>query len=337
MKILVTGSAGFIGAATTMKLLEYGHTVVGIDNHSNYYDRELKEARVKRFITNPNYFHERIDLIDYEALSNVFEHHRFDKVVNLAAQAGVRYSLENPALYLKANIIGFGNILEICKKYSVKHLVYASSSSVYGNNKKIPFSITDNTDHPLSVYAATKKTNELMAYTYSHLYGLATSGLRFFTVYGPWCRPDMALYKFAKAIVNQRPIQIYNNGLHKRDFTYVDDIVDGVLRSLEDRPNNNYASQLIEQQESISPSSTPYEIYNLGNGNPVDLMIYILELENALGIQAIKEYLPTQLGDVENTCADIHAAVSCLGYSPKTSLRDGVSNFVKWFLEYEKI
>jgi UDP-glucuronate 4-epimerase len=336
MKILVTGAAGFIGAATTLRLLNQGDIVVGIDNHNNYYDQSLKEARLNGFIEHPNYLHERIDIGDTNTLFGLFESHSFDKVIHLAAQAGVRYSIENPATYLQANIIGFGNVLEACHRYSIKHLVYASSSSIYGGNKKIPFSILDSADQPLSIYAATKKTNELMAHAYSHLYNLPTTGLRFFTVYGPWCRPDMALYKFAQAIVRNKPIQIYNNGLHKRDFTYIDDIVDGVIRSLDTLPRT-ILNGCLPNSNANSPSSfVPWKIYNLGNGKAIDLMTYIAELEIAMGMVAKKEFLPAQPGDIENTFADIKDTIFHLGYSPKTALGDGIRSFSKWFLSYEK-
>jgi UDP-glucuronate 4-epimerase len=336
MKILVTGAAGFIGAATTLRLLNRGDIVVGIDNHNNYYDKNLKEARLKGFIDHPNYLHERIDIGDTNSLFGLFESHSFDKVIHLAAQAGVRYSIQNPAIYLQANIIGFGDILEACRRYSIKHLVYASSSSIYGSNKKIPFSTHDSADHPLSIYAATKKTNELMAHAYSHLYNLPTTGLRFFTVYGPWCRPDMALYKFAQAIVRNKPIQIYNNGLHKRDFTYIDDIVDGVIRSLDTLPCADLNDCLPNSNINSPTSFVPWKIYNLGNGRAIDLMTYIAELEIAMGMIAQKEFLPAQPGDVENTFADIGDTIFNLGYSPKTSLGDGIRSFSKWFLNYEK-
>ena len=292
MKVLVTGSAGFIGSALSIRLLERGDDVVGLDNHNNYYDPDLKEARLSRHLDNPKYEHIRADIEDKELITEIFESYKFDGVINLAAQAGVRYSIENPHAYLNSNILGFGNILEGCRNSSISHLVYASSSSVYGSNTEMPFSIHHNVDHPLSLYAASKKANELMAHTYSHLYKLPTTGLRFFTVYGPWGRPDMALFKFTDAILSGKKIQVFNYGKHRRDFTYIDDIVEGVVRVL-DKPaksNPNWSGEAPDPGSSLSP----WRIYNIGNNSPVELMDYIEAIESTLGMKADKELLPLQ-------------------------------------------
>lgn len=334
MKVLVTGSAGFIGSSLTMKLLERGDKVIGVDNHNNYYDPALKEARLSRFINNPDYIHTRMDLANRAGISALFEEHKPQAVVNLAAQAGVRYSLENPLSYIDSNLLGFGHILEGCRHNEVGHLVYASSSSVYGANTRMPFSVHHNVDHPLSLYAATKKANELMAHSYSHLYGLHTTGLRFFTVYGPWDRPDMALQKFAQAIMKGETIKVFNYGNHRRDFTYIDDIVEGVIRIL-DRPalpNPDWSS---EDPDSAT-SSAPWRLYNIGNSNPVNLMEYIFALEEALGKEVKKEFLPIQPGDVPDTYADVTDLVDEFGYKPSTHVKEGIENFAKWFLEYYK-
>ena len=312
MKILVTGSSGFIGAALTMRLLERGDVVIGLDNHNNYYDPALKEARVSRFINHSNYTHLRLDLADREGVRQAFETHQPKKVVNLAAQAGVRYSLENPLAYIDSNILGFAHVLEGCRAQKVEHLVYASTSSVYGANTELPFSVHQNVDHPLSLYAATKKSNELMAHSYSHLYGLPTTGLRFFTVYGPWGRPDMALFKFTQAIIKDESIKIFNHGKHRRDFTYIDDIVEGVIRVLDHR------------------------IYNIGNSQPIELMEYVAALENALGKVAQKEWLPIQPGDVPDTHADVSELIEQFDYFPATTVQEGVSKFVTWYKDYNK-
>lgn len=334
MSILVTGSAGFIGSALTLRLLERGDTVVGIDNHNDYYDPSLKEARLARHADHHNYKHLRINIEDGDAVSNLFKDYQFDGVVNLAAQAGVRYSIENPSAYINTNLVGFGHILEGCRHQNVRHLVYASSSSVYGANKKTPFSVHDNVDHPLSLYAASKKANELMAHTYSHLYNLPTTGLRFFTVYGPWGRPDMALFKFTKAILDGEKISVFNYGNHRRDFTYVDDIVEGVLRVLDQPAQKN----LSWRGDSPDPgtSSAPWRLYNIGNNSPVELMDYIAAIEKALGIEAQKELLPLQPGDVPDTFADVNDLVKDFDYKPSMSVEKGIKNFIDWYLEYKK-
>ena len=331
---LITGSAGFIGSALTLRLLESGHTVVGIDNHNDYYDPDIKEARLARHANHPNYTHLRIDLVDRQAINAAFATHRPQRVVNLAAQAGVRYSIENPMAYTDSNIVGLATILESCRHNDVKHLVYASSSSVYGANTAIPFSIHQNVDHPLSLYAASKKTNELMAHTYSHLYGLPTTGLRFFTVYGPWGRPDMALFKFTKAILEGKPIQVFNYGKHRRDFTYVDDIVEGVIRTL-DRPapiNPQWDSNFPDPGTSLAP----WRVYNIGNSNPMELMDYIGAIEKVLGKIAIKELLPLQPGDVPDTYANVDDLVEQFHYKPTTTVLNGIQQFVDWYRKYFK-
>ena len=333
MKILVTGAAGFIGSALTIRLLERGDEVVGIDNHNDYYDPSLKEARLERHINHKNYSHVRGDLADRSLIEDLFKRHKPNRVVNLAAQAGVRYSLENPLAYIDSNLVGFAHILEGCRHNDVKHLVYASSSSVYGSNTKMPFSVHDNVNHPVSLYAATKKANELMAHSYSHLYNLPTTGLRFFTVYGPWDRPDMALQKFAKAIVNGKPIQLFNYGNHRRDFTYIDDIVEGVIRVL-DRPAESNLDWSGDTPDS-GTSHAPWRIYNIGNNNPIELKNYIAALENALGKEAEKELLPLQAGDVEGTFADVDDLVQDFAYKPATTLDKGMKNFVEWYNSYE--
>ena len=332
MKVLVTGSAGFIGSALTLRLLERGDKVIGLDNHNDYYDPLIKEARLIRFCNHPNYTHLRIDLADRQAIEDCFSTYKPKLVVNLAAQAGVRYSIDNPHAYINSNIVGFSHILEGCRHYDVKHLVYASSSSVYGANTTMPFSIHQNVDHPLSLYAASKKSNELMAHTYSHLYGLSTSGLRFFTVYGPWGRPDMALFKFTSAIIAGEPIQVYNYGKHRRDFTYIDDIVEGLLRIL-DRPAYSNP-QWSGAQPDPGTSSAPWRVYNIGNNSPVELMDYIAAIEKALGKMAKVEYLPLQDGDVPNTYADIDDLVDQFNYKPNTTVEAGVARFVAWYRDY---
>ena len=332
MKVLVTGSAGFIGSALSIRLLDRGDEVIGIDNHNDYYDPTLKEARLARHEGHSNYTHIRMDLTDRKGMAKLFEDHQFDGVVNLAAQAGVRYSIENPLAYINTNMVGFGHILEGCRYNKVKHLVYASSSSVYGSNTKMPFSIHDNVDHPLSLYAASKKANELMAHTYSHLYDLPTTGLRFFTVYGPWGRPDMALFKFTKAILAGEKIQVFNYGKHRRDFTYVDDIVEGVIRVLDKpaQPNPNWNGS----DPDSGTSTAPWRVYNIGNNSPVELMDYIKAIEEALGIKAEKELLPLQPGDVPDTFADVDDLVKEFGYKPSMSVGQGVKNFVEWYRDY---
>jgi UDP-glucuronate 4-epimerase len=334
MKILVTGSAGFIGSTLVMRLLERGDTVIGIDNHNNYYDPAIKEARLARYANHPNYTHLRIDLGDRKAIEACFVNHKPQRVVNLAAQAGVRYSIENPLAYIESNIVGFAHILEGCRHNDVKHLVYASSSSVYGANTAMPFSVHQNVDHPLSLYAASKKSNELMAHTYSHLYGLPTTGLRFFTVYGPWGRPDMALFKFTKAILAGEHIQVFNYGKHRRDFTYIDDIVEGIIRIL-DRPapgNPDWNSD----RPDPGTSKAPWRVYNIGSNAPVELMDYIGALEKALGKKAEMELLPLQAGDVPDTFANVEDLVEQFHYKPSTSVEDGIARFVAWYRDYFK-
>ena len=334
MKILVTGSAGFIGSALSLCLLERGHEVIGVDNHNDYYDPELKKARLDRHADHPGYTHIRINIEDREGIANLFEEYQFDSVVNLAAQAGVRYSIENPLAYIDTNLVGFANILEGCRHNKVRHLVYASSSSVYGLNTKQPFSTHESVNHPVSLYAATKKANELMAHAYSHLYNLPTTGLRFFTVYGPYDRPDMALQRFARAIMNDEPISVFNYGKHRRDFTYIDDIVEGIIRVL-DRPascNPDWNSS----NPDPATSSAPYRVYNIGNNNPVELMDYIEALEMSLGKIAEKKLLPLQPGDVPDTYADVDDLVEYFDYKPSMSVKQGVENFASWYKEYFK-
>jgi len=332
MRILVTGAAGFIGSALSQRLLDRGDEVIGIDNHNDYYDPQLKDDRLSFFKDHLNYTHHKTDLADRDKVADIFKKFQPQRVVNLAAQAGVRYSIENPLSYIDSNLVGFGHILEGCRHNDVEHLVYASSSSVYGANTKMPFSVNDNVDHPLSLYAATKKANELMAHTYSHLYNIPTTGLRFFTVYGPWDRPDMALQKFAHAIMNKETIKVFNYGNHRRDFTYIDDIVEGVIRVL-DQPA---VSNPIWASENPDPSSSlaPWKVYNIGNNNPVNLMDYISELEISLGREADKEFLPIQPGDVPDTYADVTNLITDFDYRPATSIEMGVANFANWFKSY---
>jgi UDP-glucuronate 4-epimerase len=335
MKVLVTGSAGFIGSALSLKLLERGDEVIGIDSLNDYYDVELKKARLARTTSHPGFTDLRIQLEDRAAVADAFATHKPHRVVNLAAQAGVRYSLENPMAYIDTNLVGFGNILEGCRHNDVEHLVYASSSSVYGANTNMPFSVHHNVDHPLSLYAASKKANELMAHTYSHLYNLPTTGLRFFTVYGPWGRPDMALFLFTKAILAGEPINVFNYGNHRRDFTYIDDIVEGVIRTLDRvaEPNNDWTGEAPDS----ATSSAPYRLYNIGNNQPVELKHYIKVLEDCLGKQAEQNLLPLQPGDVPDTYADVDDLVRDVDYKPATSVEDGVRRFVEWYREYYKI
>ncbi len=334
MKFLVTGAAGFIGFHVCQTLLKRGDEIVGIDNINDYYDTSLKEARLKRLAVESNFSFHRIDLTEKEKISSLFVEYPFDAVINLAAQAGVRYSITNPEAYIESNIVGFLNILEACRHNEIKHLVYASSSSVYGMNGSMPFSIHDNVDHPISLYAASKKSNELMAHTYSHLYNLPTTGLRFFTVYGPWGRPDMACFLFTKAITEGRPIQVFNNGEMRRDFTFIDDIVNGIIKVV-DRPaqkNNSWNAM----EPDPGTSSAPYRIYNIGNNTPVALKDFIAILEKEIGIEAIKEYLPLQDGDVVATFADIEDLRNDLGYQPSTNIASGLKQFVGWYKEFYK-
>ena len=332
MKVLVTGAAGFIGFHVSQKLLARGDEVVGLDNINDYYDVNLKLARLARLEPQPGFTFARIDLVDRPALEALFREHRFAAVINLAAQAGVRYSLENPQAYIDSNIVGFTNILECCRHHDVGHLVYASSSSVYGMNSAMPFSIHDNVDHPISLYAASKKANELMAHTYSHLFGLPTTGLRFFTVYGPWGRPDMALFLFTRAILAGEPIKVFNNGRMRRDFTYIDDIVEGVLRVTDNTAAPNPAWDGANPDPGTS--SAPYRLYNIGNNNPVKLTEFIDAIEQALGKQARRELLPMQPGDVAATYADIDDLEADVGYRPATPLREGIGRFVAWYLQH---
>ncbi len=335
MKVLVTGAAGFIGSAVSKYLLDRGDEVVGLDNLNDYYDVTLKEARLARLDGYEAFRFVKMDLADRRGMEAVFRHERFDRVVHLAAQAGVRYSIENPHAYVDSNLVGFINILEGCRHNEIEHLVYASSSSVYGANKTMPFSVHDNVDHPLSLYAASKKANELMAHTYSSLYGLPTTGLRFFTVYGPWGRPDMALFLFTKKILAGEPIDVFNYGHHRRDFTYVDDIVEGVVRVL-DRPapaNEQWTGEAPDPGTSFAP----YRIYNIGNNQPVELMRYIEVIEEALGRKAEKNLLPLQPGDVPDTYADVDDLVNDVDYRPNTPIDVGVKRFVEWYRDYYKV
>ena len=332
MKVLVTGTAGFIGNKLAQRLLERGDEVVGIDNLNDYYDVSLKEARLNLIKDHKNFTEARIDLENKAAIQELFTQHKPQRVVNLAAQAGVRYSLENPYAYIDTNITGFMNILESCRHNEVEHLVYASSSSVYGANTNMPFSVHNNVDHPVSLYAATKKSNELMAHTYSHLYRIPTTGLRFFTVYGPWGRPDMALFLFTKNILADKPIDVFNYGNHRRDFTYIDDIVEGVVRTLDTIPtaNENWSGDHPDPATSLAP----YRLYNIGNNNPVELRDYIEVLEKCLGKKAQQNLLPLQLGDVPDTYADVEALVEDVDYKPCTSIETGIANFVAWYKDF---
>ncbi|WP_370559857.1 NAD-dependent epimerase [Edwardsiella tarda] len=332
MRILVTGCAGFIGANLCGRLLAAGHQVEGIDNLNDYYDVSLKQARLAPLQADANFTYHPIDIADSEAMAALFGTRHLDRVVHLAAQAGVRYSLTNPLSYAQSNLLGHVNVLEGCRHGKVGHLVYASSSSVYGLNNKVPFSTDDRVDHPVSLYAATKKSNELMAHSYSHLYGLPTTGLRFFTVYGPWGRPDMALFKFTKNMLAGQPIDIYNHGDMQRDFTYIDDIVEGVLRIMEVVPQPNPDWRV--EQDSPAASSAPYRVYNIGHGSPVRLMDYITALEEALGIEALKNFMPMQPGDVYQTYADTEDLFAATGYCPQVGVKAGVQAFVDWYRAY---
>ena len=332
MKILVTGSAGFIGNALSLRLLQRGDEVIGVDNLNDYYSPSLKQARLARTEKYPAFQQHQIALEDRDAINQLFQQQRPDRVVNLAAQAGVRYSIENPHAYIDSNIVGFMNILEACRNYPVQHLVFASSSSVYGGNSKLPFSVNDTVDHPLSLYAASKKTNELMAHTYAHLFQVACTGLRFFTVYGPWGRPDMALFKFTQKILAGEAIDVYNYGKHQRDFTYIDDIIEGVMRVLDQAPeaNPDYNAASAEP----SRSHAPYRIYNIGNQQPTELIRYIEVLEDCLGQKSERNLLPMQPGDVLDTHADVEDLVTDFAYKPDTPIELGIENFVRWYREY---
>ncbi|MCR4289582.1 MAG: NAD-dependent epimerase [Candidatus Scalindua sp.] len=332
MKILVTGAAGFIGFNLSRRLLERGNNVVGLDNLNDYYDVNLKLDRLKQLERREGFRSVRMDLEERDAIAKLFSGERFDVVVNLAAQAGVRYSLENPYAYIESNIVGFVNILEGCRHNNVKHLVYASSSSVYGANTKMPFSVHHNVDHPVSLYAATKKANELMAHTYSSLYNIPTTGLRFFTVYGPWGRPDMALFLFTKAMLEDRPIDVFNHGKMRRDFTYIDDIVEGVVRVIDKIPESD--SNWNGNSPDSATSYAPYKLYNIGNNNPVELMRFIEVLEDCLGMKAKKNMMSIQPGDVPATYADVDDLIKDVGFKPETSIEDGVKRFVEWYREY---
>ena len=331
MKIIVTGSAGFIGFSLCVMLLERGDSIIGIDNHNNYYDPKIKESRLQQLTKYSNYQHYRVDLSDQNSLDKIFNDHKPLKAVNLAAQAGVRYSMENPLAYISSNIVGFANILESCRHHKVEHLVYASSSSVYGANTKMPFSEHDSVNHPLSVYAASKRSNELMAHTYSHLYQLPTTGLRFFTVYGPWGRPDMALFKFTKGIIGNKKIDIYNRGKMYRDFTFVDDIVNGIIALIKKAPNVKQLGKI--KNDSLSPVA-PFRILNIGNTRKVYLLDFINALEKELGKKAIRNYMPMQKGDVKTTLSDTSLLKKLTGYNPKTNYRTGIKKFLKWYLSY---
>jgi UDP-glucuronate 4-epimerase len=332
MKVMVTGSAGFIGSALTLRLLARGDEVVGVDNLNDYYDPDLKRARLARHLDHPRYVHVTADLADRAAMERAFDAHRPRRVVNLAAQAGVRYAMENPHAYVSSNVDGFLHVLEGCRRHHVEHLVFASTSSVYGANTSMPFSEQQSTEHPLSLYAATKKANELMAHSYAHLYGFACSGLRFFTVYGPWGRPDMALFLFTRAILAGEPVRLFNNGAHRRSFTYVDDVVEGIVAVLDQpaQPNPAWSGAAPDP----ASSTAPYRIYNIGNENAVELLHYVHLIEQSLGRKALIEYLPLQPGDVPATEADVSALVEAVDYRPQVPVEVGVDRFVQWYLDY---
>lgn len=333
MKVLVTGSAGFIGSQTSRRLLDAGHQVIGIDNLNPYYDVALKQARLDRIKKEPNFTDVRMDLEDRAGIADIFAEHRPEVVINLAAQAGVRYSIENPHAYIDTNVVGFTNILEGCRSVKSKHLIYASSSSVYGTNTQMPFSANDPVDHPISLYAATKRANELMAHVYSNLYDIPTTGLRFFTVYGPWGRPDMALFLFTKAIIEGRPIDVFNKGKMQRSFTYIDDIVEGIIRLVDHIPTTDKGSDAGQSKPSSSDSA-PFRLFNIGSETKVGLMRYIELLEESLGKKAIKNMLPMQPGDVPATVADTSELREAVGYAPTTPVEEGIRNFVEWYQEY---
>ena len=335
MNILVTGSAGFIGSSVSIRLLELKHKVIGIDNHNDYYDTNLKEARFERNSKHDNYLHYRVDIIDKKKIEQIFNLHKPDIVINFAAQPGVRYSLKNPDAYIQSNIVGFVNILECCRHNKVRHLIYASSSSVYGANTKLPFSEHDNSNHPLSLYAATKRSNELIAHSYSYIYGIPSTGLRFFTVYGPWGRPDMALFKFTKAILENKSIDIFNNGEHSRDFTYIDDVVNGVIQVVKflPKPNKNWNGT----NPDPATSKSPWRIFNIGNNKPQSLNKYIDVLEKVLKIKAKKNFLNLQPGDLLETSANIDDLQNLFNFEAKTEISEGIQKFVNWFRDYYKI
>ena len=335
MKILVTGSAGFIGTMLSLQLLERGDDIIGIDNHNDYYDVRIKEARLEKLKKFPNYRHYKLDISNHKLLKDVFNEHKPIRVVNLAAQAGVRYSIENPLAYINSNIVGFANILENCRDHKVEHLVYASTSSIYGANTKMPFSENDSANHPLSIYAASKKSNELMAHSYSYLFQLPTTGLRFFTVYGPWGRPDMALFKFTKAILDEKSIDVFNHGNHTRDFTYVDDIVEGIIKIVDIPATSNFDWK--GNLPDPASSNAPWRVYNIGNNKPVKLMDYIEALEKTLKKKARINFLPLQPGDVPDTYASMENLKKNFNYKPSTTVLDGVNKFVKWYKYYYKI
>ncbi len=328
MKVLVTGSAGFIGSEITIKLLDYDYIVVGVDNVNDYYDVNLKKNRLRRILSRDKYHHFFCDISDKEKLFEIFSIHKPDLVVNLAAQAGVRYSITNPDEYIRSNIIGFYNILEACRYFQVKSLIYASSSSVYGSNLSLPYKTSDVTDFPLSLYAATKKSNEIFAHSYSNIHSLETIGLRFFTVYGPWGRPDMAIFKFTKSIINGEKINVFNNGNHTRDFTYIDDIIYSIFRIIQEKKLNSYT------YKNIFKNNIPWKIYNLGNSAPIKLLDVISELQINLNKKALIEYLPMQLGDVEDTYADVSVFNNDFSFSPSTSFELGIKNFIRWYMNY---
>jgi UDP-glucuronate 4-epimerase len=333
MKVLVTGTAGFIGSHVALQLLERGDEVIGFDSLNDYYDVDLKKARLARFIEHPGYTHIHADLADRTAVESAFATHKPQRVINLAAQAGVRYAAENPHIYVASNVTGFLHILEGCRRHDVEHLVFASTSSVYGANTAMPFSEHQSTEHPLTLYAASKKANEQMAHSYAHLYGIPCTGLRFFTVYGPWGRPDMALFLFTKAILAGEPIKVFNHGRHRRSFTYVDDIVEGVIRTLDTLPgkDSDWNGNL---PDPASSGVAPYRLYNIGNAEPVELLRYIAVLEECLGRKAQMEMLPLQAGDVPDTEADVSELIRSVGYAPKVSVGTGIANFVSWYREY---
>ncbi len=333
--VLVTGAAGFIGYHVSQALLARGQRVIGIDNLNDYYDVNLKESRLSLLQADANFVFQRLDITEHERLRDLFAQHNIKRVVNLAAQAGVRYSIENPWAYLNSNLAGFLSILEACRQYGVAHLVYASSSSVYGANTALPFRVEDGVDHPLSFYAATKKSNELMAHSYSHLYGIPSTGLRFFTVYGPWGRPDMALFLFTRKILTGKPIQVFNHGRHTRDFTYIDDIVEGVIRVLDNPPEPQPDYDF--SQGNPAASSAPYRVYNIGNNQPVQLLDYIQAIEKALGKKAKMEMLPLQKGDVPDTAADVSALARDVGFRPSTPVETGIARFVDWYRNYYQV